>query len=169
MSRSSLFVALALVGCASSPCPPAAAEPAPAVVVEPAPSIAVAPAVLTVAKDQPVAERAASRQRVLVEWQGSYWEAEVIDERDGRFLVTYVGWDSSWDEWVTASRLRGRAIPGGPRSVGDRVLVEWGGSWWEAVVTRADGNRYFIHYEGWAASWDEWVSAARIRGRAEQV
>jgi hypothetical protein len=44
-----------------------------------------------------------------------------------------------------------------------RVEVEWGGTWWAAEVLRVRGELYYIHYTGWSNSWDEWVSACRIR------
>ncbi len=41
--------------------------------------------------------------------------------------------------------------------------VEWHGTWWAAEVVQTNGNRYYIHYTGWANSWDEWVGPDRIR------
>jgi hypothetical protein len=51
--------------------------------------------------------------------------------------------------------------------VGDKVMVEWKGSWWPAkVIKTRDGNSpYRIHYDGYSNSWDEWVSDARIKNR----
>jgi hypothetical protein len=44
-----------------------------------------------------------------------------------------------------------------------RVEVEWGGKWWAAEVLAVRGNQYYIHYTGWADSWNEWVTDCRIR------
>jgi hypothetical protein len=44
-----------------------------------------------------------------------------------------------------------------------RVEVEWGGKWWAAEVLQVRGNQYYIHYTGWADSWNEWVTDCRIR------
>jgi RNA polymerase sigma factor (sigma-70 family) len=41
--------------------------------------------------------------------------------------------------------------------------VEWGQKWWPAVVLRTKGEKYFVHYTGWEATWDEWVTKDRIR------
>jgi len=51
--------------------------------------------------------------------------------------------------------------------VGDKVMVEWKGSWWPAEVTKLrDGKSpYRIHYDGYSNSWDEWVTDSRIRSR----
>jgi hypothetical protein len=45
----------------------------------------------------------------------------------------------------------------------NQAEVEWQGTWWPAEVVKTNGDRYYIHYTGWANSWDEWVSPDRIR------
>ncbi|WP_437957765.1 hypothetical protein WME76_41735 [Sorangium sp. So ce119] len=56
---------------------------------------------------------------------------------------------------------------GGARKVGDRVDVEWKGSYKPAVITGvvAPGS-YRVHFEGYDAQWDEVVTEARIKGGA---
>ena len=47
--------------------------------------------------------------------------------------------------------------------VGDRVYVEWRGTWWDArVVSLVGSNAWRIHYEGWSDRWDETVGPTRI-------
>ena len=49
--------------------------------------------------------------------------------------------------------------------VGDRVLVEWEGNVYPAVVMDAPSpSRFKVHYEGYDTLWDEVVPKARIRG-----
>ena len=45
-------------------------------------------------------------QAIKVEWQGSWWDAIVRERRNSDYLIHYVGFDSSWDEWVNPSRMR---------------------------------------------------------------
>ena len=45
----------------------------------------------------------------------------------------------------------------------NQAEVEWHGTWWAAEVVKTNGDRYYIHYTGWANSWDEWVGPDRIR------
>lgn len=45
-------------------------------------------------------------ERVQVQWKGKMYPAAVIAEKDGRFLVTYEGFEKSWDEWATPDRIR---------------------------------------------------------------
>jgi hypothetical protein len=49
--------------------------------------------------------------------------------------------------------------------VGQSVLVEWGGKWWDATILRANNGMYYITYPGWGREWDEWVGPSRIRRR----
>ncbi|WP_438006699.1 hypothetical protein WME89_50410 [Sorangium sp. So ce321] len=53
------------------------------------------------------------------------------------------------------------------RKVGDRIEVEWKGSYKPAVITSvvAPGS-YRVHFEGYDAQWDEVVTEARIKGGA---
>ncbi len=50
---------------------------------------------------------------------------------------------------------------------GDKVEVLWGGKWWPSTVVQSDGARTRIHYDGWAATYDEWVTPERIRRRPQ--
>jgi hypothetical protein len=47
---------------------------------------------------------------VEVNWQGKWYNARVLDFKDGLYLISYSGYDSSWDEWVDSSRIRERTI-----------------------------------------------------------
>jgi hypothetical protein len=47
--------------------------------------------------------------------------------------------------------------------VGEQVRVEWNGSWFDARIMEVDGDRYKITYDGYDASWDEWVTTARMQ------
>lgn len=41
--------------------------------------------------------------------------------------------------------------------------VLWGGSWWRAEVLERRAGLIKIHYTGWGAEWDEWITPARLR------
>ena len=43
---------------------------------------------------------------VKVEWQGSWWDANILDFNGQEYLITYNVFDSSWDEWLTTERIR---------------------------------------------------------------
>ena len=44
--------------------------------------------------------------KVKVSWKGEWYDAVVIEQRDANFKIHYVGYDNSWDEWVTLDRIR---------------------------------------------------------------
>jgi hypothetical protein len=48
-------------------------------------------------------------------------------------------------------------------NVNDRVQVEWKGGWYPARVLKVEGDKYLIHYDGYQAAYDEWVTAARMK------
>ncbi len=45
-------------------------------------------------------------EQVKVEWKGSWWEGLIREISENQYLVHYVGFDSSWDEWVTSERIK---------------------------------------------------------------
>ena len=114
----------------------------------------------------PVSVSSTTGQQVVeVEWSGTWYPAVILDQNGSKSLIHYVGYDSSWDEWVGAQRLRlpTPQIARGQWRVGDRVEVEWSGTWWEATVLELAGSATKIGYVGYDPSWDEWVEPARIR------
>jgi len=89
----------------------------------------------------------------MVEWQKAWWPAVVLKTEKDKHRIHYVGYDSSWDEWVGPDRIR---FP-------KPAQVEWGGKWWPAIVQKIEGEKFFIHYINYDNSWDEWVGKDRIR------
>lgn len=43
------------------------------------------------------------------------------------------------------------------------VQVEWKGSWYPAHILKTKGDQFYIHYDGYSDSWNEWVGPSRIR------
>lgn len=54
----------------------------------------------------PAPVAAGAKAAVEVEWSGSWYAAEVLRVSGGLTRIHYTGWDSSWDEWVPAARIR---------------------------------------------------------------
>ena len=44
--------------------------------------------------------------QIKVEWKGSWWDAIIREMSGDSYLIHYVGFDSSWDEWVDNSRIK---------------------------------------------------------------
>jgi len=49
------------------------------------------------------------------------------------------------------------------QNVGDKVDVLWNGTYYKATVKEVSGSKWFIHYDGYDNSWDEWVGKDRIK------
>jgi hypothetical protein len=79
-----------------------------------------------------------------------YLALSAVPEVRGRLLTT-----------MLLDVIRART-PGMPRA-GGRALVEQGGSYWPATVLAIRGGQFLVHYDGWAANFDEWVGPARLR------
>ena len=100
-------------------------------------------------------------RRVEVRSEGDWYKARVIDARGSQYLVHYYGYDDWDDEWVTAREIRNLQAP--QYAAGARVEVNWQGKWYPARVLKVERGVHLIHYIGYDAGWDEWVSANRIR------
>ena len=48
-------------------------------------------------------------------------------------------------------------------NVGDKVEIDYGGSWYPGQVKEIKDGQFFVGYDGYDTSWDEWVESARLR------
>lgn len=46
--------------------------------------------------------------------------------------------------------------------VGESVYILWRGKWYPGKILAFDGGVYYITYDGYDSSWDEWVEPARL-------
>lgn len=98
------------------------------------------------------------KEKVVVTWEGTKYDAEIVKVKDDFHWITYSGWSSYWDEWVPYDRIVSRK-----GETTRKAQVEEEGKWYPAVVLMQKNGRYFIHYDGYDNSWDEWVTQERIR------
>lgn len=45
----------------------------------------------------------------------------------------------------------------------DNAKVFWNNKWYDATIKDYKDGKWFIHYDGWSDSWDEWVGSDRIK------
>ncbi len=113
-------------------------------------------------------------ERAEVKWQEKWYPAKILDRKDGQSKVRWVtiGWDTAAsDEWVDDSRIRKGAPANEELPVstsaqwapGAKVKVKWGDDWYAAVVRKYSNGQYFVHYEGYESSDDEWVEPSAIK------
>jgi hypothetical protein len=50
------------------------------------------------------------------------------------------------------------------QKVNEAVEIQSTGSWYPGKILKVDGDKYFITYDGWDESWNEWVTIDRLRG-----
>ena len=97
-------------------------------------------------------------------WKGSWYAATVVKTKPDSCLVHYKGYGNSWDEWVTADRIKVHGKDSrASYQEGDAVQVLWKKEWWPAHVLKVKGDSLYIHYDGYKAEWDEWVGPERYR------
>jgi hypothetical protein len=48
--------------------------------------------------------------------------------------------------------------------VNEAVEIQSTGGWYPGKILKVDGDKYFITYDGWDESWNEWVTIERLRG-----
>jgi hypothetical protein len=103
--------------------------------------------------------------RIEVDYRGKWYRAKVIAAQDGQMRVHYVGFDRSWDEWVTPDRVRPYQAP--QFGEGDKVQVYWprDKKWYPATVLKGWYGLHLIRYDGYDAGTDEWVSRDLIHRR----
>ncbi len=51
----------------------------------------------------------------------------------------------------------------GAYAVGEAVTILWKGSWYPGKIIAVNGAQYKVHYDNYSASWDEWVTASRLK------
>jgi hypothetical protein len=125
---------------------------------------------LSASKLKPITfERYPKGARLRVFWGKDLYDAKVLRREDDFHLITYPGWGAEWNEWVMSDRIASDANGADAKvAKGDRIEVEWRGSWWPATVRKRRSGRYLIHYTDYGDDWDEWVGPDRIRQVAER-
>ena len=52
------------------------------------------------------------------------------------------------------------------QKVDEKVQIEHGGTWYDGKIMKTDGEKYFVSYDGWDESWNEWVTVDKLKGYA---
>lgn len=50
------------------------------------------------------------------------------------------------------------------QQVNDAVEIESAGSWYPGKVLQVEEGRFFVAYDGWSETFNEWVTKDRLRG-----
>eukprot|EP01040_Poterioochromonas_malhamensis_P020972 gene20972-25189_t len=94
-----------------------------------------------------------------------------IDKRGGRVYVSYIYWESEYDEWVDnlavriAPKHQHTYIEGGRLKLGQRIeAIDERGEWLQAFVVEEDTDRVCVHYKGFAPKFDRWIRREEAPG-----
>jgi hypothetical protein len=80
-----------------------------------------------------------------------------VDKKTNKYMVSFIGWSSSYNAWVTADSIRAYSFHA---SAPVSVLLK--GKYYDAVILKEQGGKFFVHYKGFNNSYDEWVGPERI-------
>lgn len=100
-------------------------------------------------------------REVEVIQNGTWYRAILVDSRNGERLVSYIGYNE--DEWVRDERIRDTNSNWNETRYGKRVEVLSRGKWYPARILESRNGEYYISYEGYSSSWNEWVKPDRMR------
>ena len=56
--------------------------------------------------DHPFNNPYSAGEQVKVEWKGEWWDSLIREVSGQQYLIHYVGFESSWDEWVGPERIQ---------------------------------------------------------------
>ena len=54
-------------------------------------------------------------------------------------------------------------------SVGDKLEIRWGTTWYPGEVLEVKGEQYKVRYDGYGSNWDEWATTEKLRRKGETL
>lgn len=100
---------------------------------------------------------------IEIESSGAWYAGKILKAEGGKYYVTYTDWGNSWDEWVTAERIRGFATKADKKfHVGDRVEVEYGMIPEPCTVIEVGQNKYHVRFDK-KAFGTKWCTESQIK------
>jgi RNA binding activity-knot of a chromodomain len=97
-----------------------------------------------------------------------WYQATIEKVENEKFFVNYLGYGSSYNEWVGEDEIRVRehgATDSNGFAVKQKVKVwdEDEEDWYSANIEKIQGQQYYVHYLEYDSSYDEWVDLEEIR------
>jgi hypothetical protein len=116
---------------------------------------------MVLARAEPLAHSKIGERAKAQDAEGGWYACRIVEARDERFKVHFIGCEDDEDVWVTPSDLK--PIEPVQYAVGTRVEVVWKRRWYPATILKVKDGVHLIHYTDYDAKWDEWVPSKRIR------
>ena len=116
---------------------------------------------MVLARAQPLANPKIGDRMKAQDSNGDWYTARIIDARNEKFKIHFIGYEADEDVWVSLDDLR--PIKPLQYAVGAEVDVRWKKKWYPATILKVQDGVHLIHYTDYEAKWDEWVPSKRIR------
>jgi hypothetical protein len=116
---------------------------------------------LILARAKPLAHPRIGERAKAKDENGDWYTGRIVEAKDERFRIHFIGYEDDEDVWVSAESLR--PIKPVQYAAGTEVEVRWKKRWYRATVLQAKGGTHLIHYTDYESKWDEWVPSKRIR------
>jgi len=118
-------------------------------------------------KEEKSAAKFEKGDKVEANWKGTWYKAEVLAVKDGKYEIHYEGWSDTWNQEVEEDKLRKPEGIEYSYKKDDEVEVQWKEKWYDATILEVEGkDKFKVHYDGWDDQWDESVDGNRIRPKA---
>ena len=53
------------------------------------------------------------------------------------------------------------------QQVGEKVQIDHNGTWYDGKILKIENGKYYVSYDGWSDSWNEWVDTDHLKGFAK--
>jgi len=99
---------------------------------------------------------------------GGKWKvARVTGKTNGQYDCEFYFYSDKESKTLSKEKVRNPYFV--QHKTGSTVKVEWEKKWYNATITKADGDFYYITYADYDKSYDEWVTYDRIRTGNEKT
>ncbi|MCE9605011.1 MAG: caspase family protein [Planctomycetia bacterium] len=120
--------------------------------------------------DSPVARvktipKPGTGRRVEALSEGKWYKAKIIDAETGRSKVHYTNYGEEYDEWLPTDRIREYVPKVYAVDTKVQVYSEDDKKWEKGTILKTWYGLHYIHFDGYDASWDEWVGPNAIKPR----
>jgi len=117
--------------------------------------------VSSIKRDQALPEGSVIGKYKQALWDNKWYNVRILDENNDKVKIHYLGYEDTWDEWVSYVTLRD--IPFSVYPENTKIKVEWDGQWYSATILKVKDVFHLISYTGYGDEWNEWVASNRIK------